>query len=662
MQANVTTPGSEKMKFDYVNFKNNVGGSPNLIKLTEINPDKLDKKQNYYVSVFRFNERHKQIEQDHKSVAGIKDTLTNMLLWDIDSGDKDKTFEENWEIARAGAVKLCMNLVNNYNVEPDEILVAFSGSKGFHVSVNLGHDITPEEFKTAVTKIAGDVKVDKTVAHANCMIRVMGTINQKSGLYKIPLTVFELDELDINEIRELAKTPRYDFSVPSKIVTLSPEIFKTVDKKEATILVNADYDYSTPPKGWKKYKWALAQGWFDSGERHNALMVIAATSRGLGYSKEHTYYICKAALKKQSARTGDEEFDKQELFQNIIEDSVFSGTWDGGQYSPDNNPWLKKYCERMQIDVKKDVDNIVQLYHIEEEFVDYVKNIDKNTILTGIPELDEALPLTIGMNLGIIGAASSGKTALSLKILENTSQAGVVSVFASLDMRRNRLYEKLLYRLSGLSRKDLYDKIQKGEAASIFALVREKYKNVYFYDRSCPSVDDIRAYTLAIEEQTGQKVKLVMVDYFERVNAERSDDTAASKEVAGKLQDMVNDLNVCLITLVQPNKFAISGGPDTPILNYSSIKGSSFLYQAFRSIISIWRPFFTPALKDDDRFLQMAILKNDLGELNMFNFGWDGKKGEIWGLGEEGEEELERLMRIKDESRANTGNSGDPWQ
>ena len=178
--------------------------------------------------------------------------------------------------------------------------------------------------------------------------------------------------------------------------------------------------------------------------------------------------------------------------------------------------------------------------------------------------------------------------------------------------------------------------------------VREEYKNVYFYDRSCPSVEDIKEYVLRIEETTGKKVKLLMVDYFERINAERSDETAASKEVAGKLQDLVNDMNICLITLVQPNKFSLSGGPDKPILNYTAIKGSSYLYQAFRSVISIWRPFFTPETKEKDRFLQMAILKNDLGELDTFNFGWEGKRGEIWELAEEEEEELKSLLNEKE--------------
>jgi hypothetical protein len=228
-------------------------------------------------------------------------------------------------------------------------------------------------------------------------------------------------------------------------------------------------------------------------------------------------------------------------------------------------------------------------------------------------------------------------------------------------MHRNRLFEKLLYKTSGLSREELYKRIKEGTASPIFNKVREEYKNVYFYDRSAPTVDNIREYINQVQEQTGKKVKLVMLDYFERVNSDKSEDTAASKDVAGKLQDLVNDFDICMVTLVQPNKFALASGPDSPITNYTAIKGSSFLYQSFRSIISIWRPFFNPEYAEYDKFLQMAILKNDLGELDMFNFGWHGKKGEIWELAQEGEEELERLLKLKANAKAKVDDGNNDW-
>ena len=638
----------------YFNFKETLTSKPKLMTLDEIKRFKGDPNKDYYMSIFSYNDKHKKQVEQTGSIAGIKDVTTNTLVFDFDS--------KNLEDARQDVLTLGLRLVNEYNVNEDDIACYFSGSKGLHVVVPLSQEITPEQFKQATGKLAEGLNTfDPVVSDPQRVLRLEHTRHPKSGLYKIPLHIAEVEELTIDQIKELAKTPRDDFELNTKQVKLPEILFKVKEKKQPEQITSDDFDYTNPPKGWKKYKWALAQGWFDSGERHNALMVIAATCRGLGYDKDATYYICKSALKKQAKRTNDGEFDKSELWENIIEKSVFSDSWEGGQYSPQNNPWLKKYCERMNFASDEKEEKVIQLNDIELGFTHYVKNIEQNTILTGIPCLDKAMPLTTGMNLGVIGAASSGKTALALSILKNTSKAGVVSIFASLDMHRNRLFEKLLYKTSGLSRDELYARIKAGEAGPIFQKVREEYSNVYFYDRSAPTVENIREYITQVQEQTGKKVKMVMIDYFERVNSDKSEDTAASKDIAGKLQDLVNDFDICMVTLVQPNKFALSSGPDSAITNYTAIKGSSFLYQSFRSIISIWRPFFNPELSEYDKFLQMAILKNDLGELNMFNFGWHGKKGEIWELAQEGEEELERLLKLKAQSKTNT-DSSDDWK
>lgn len=639
----------------YFNFKETLTSKPKLMTLEEIKRFKADPNKDYYMSIFAYNDRHKKQVEQTGSIAGIKDVTTNTLVFDFDS--------KNLEDAKQDVLTLGLRLVNEYNVNEDDIACYFSGSKGLHVVVPLSQEITPEQFKQATGKLAEGLNTfDPVVSDPQRVLRVEHTKHPKTGLYKIPLHISEVEELSINQIKDLAKTPRDDFSANQNPVRLPEFLFKVKEKKQQESVSSEEFDYSNPPKGWKKYKYALAQGWFDSGERHNALMVIAATCRGLGYDKEQTYFLCKSALKKQARRTGEDEFDKSELWENIIEQSVFSSTWEGGQYSPQNNPWLKKYCERMNFAINEKEEKVVQLNDIELGFTHYVQHIEQNTVLTGIPCLDKAMPLTTGMNLGVIGAASSGKTALALSILKNTSKAGVVSVFASLDMHRNRLFEKLLYKTSGLSRDELYKKIREGNAGPIFEKVREEYKNVYFYDRSAPTVDNIREYITQVQEQTGKKVKLVMLDYFERVNSDKSEDTAASKEVAGKLQDLVNDFDICMVTLVQPNKFSLASGPDSPITNYTAIKGSSFLYQSFRSIISIWRPFFNPEWAEYDKFLQMAILKNDLGELDMFNFGWHGKKGEIWELAQEGEEELERLIKMKSSAKANIDSGSKDWE
>jgi len=610
--------------------------------------DLVDNIHDWYQSVFYYNKEHLDRFKETGKVKGIKDTFTDKIYFDFDSKDDLKE-------ARDQAITVINRLVD-YGIKPQDLDITFSGNKGFNIVLNIDKFLSPKEVESICEKFAGDLSTfDTSMYDSNQLLRIVGTKHQKSGLFKIPLTWEELNTTHLNNILQKARNIDWieDLSYP---VISPPDEFYKIPVKETPKLekkLNNDIrkELINKPSSWKDYKWLLLQGYFDSGERHNALMVIAATARGMGYDKETVYYMCKSALKKQAERYNQEEFPKEELWTNIIE-SVFDDGWEGGQYSAENNLWLKKYAEKMGLDPEEQVEtDPVQIKDIESEFQHFVDHIEENTVKTGIPWLDKQMPLTIGMNLGLIGAASSGKTAIALEILKNTSQAGVISVFASLDMHRKRLYEKLLYKASGKSRDEIYQMYREGRGHEISASIEKDYGNVWFYDRSCPTVYDIREYILNVQKKTGKKVKMLMVDYFERVNSDKSEDTAASKEVAGKLQDLVNDLDICLITLVQPNKFSLGGGPDSPILSYTAIKGSSFLYQSFRSIVSIWRPFFNPETFENDKYMEMAILKNDLGELGKNAFGWEGKTGDIYELTGTDREKLAALLKEKANSK-----------
>ena len=116
-----------------------------------------------------------------------------------------------------------------------------------------------------------------------------------------------------------------------------------------------------------------------------------------------------------------------------------------------------------------------------------------NTIETGIPELDKSMPITLGSNIGIVAAAGAGKTSLALKILKHTSKKGIHTVFASLDMSKNRVFEKVVYNLTGMSREQVYTEFMEGRGNKIIDLVKQEYGNVWFYDRSSATIEDIRS-------------------------------------------------------------------------------------------------------------------------------------------------------------------------
>lgn len=595
----------------------------------------------HFVSTSYYTKQQADEFKKTKSVAGMTDLKTNQLWFDFDSPELEES--------RKDTLELYKRLMEHFKVSNIEL--SFSGGKGFHIIVRLSNDLTSQQVKKVVLKLGkGLTTLDLKIYDSNRILRASNTKHEKTSLYKIPILYTELADLSIEQIKELAKQPR---EMNRSFVPIDlPEVLLVEEKTKAPIVVLdesdplkiKEIDFTMKPNGWLDYKWAISNGRFEIGHRNKAMMVIASTCRALKYGRDHTAAICAAADKLHCEITGDSEMGESALEREVL-DVVFGSHWNGGQYSVENDIDLRNYCDKHGFKVEKNdhITQVINLQDVNASFKDFVKNIDKNTIKTGIKRLDDALPITIGNNLGLIGAAGAGKTAIALEILKHTSMNGVISVMASLDMHRNRLYEKVLYKVSqdlykkSISREELYSKYQDDEDSELAAEVKKQYGNVYFYDRSSPTVDDLRKFILNVEAQTGQKVKLLMVDYFERLASDMTDATASSLKIANQLQDLLNDLNLAIITLVQPNKFSLSGGPDTPILSYTAIKGSSFLYQSFRSIVSIWRPFFNAKMTHLDKFLEMAILKNDLGELDHFTFNWEGKTGSITEMNEEQE-------------------------
>lgn len=630
--------------------------SINLIPATTNLFSKVDKNRErpWFYSTFQYNQEHFNKFKQTRSVSGITDVTTNAIWWDFDNKDINASKEST--------AQLITRLKNDFpNIDANtNVKINFSGNKGFHVILDTKLELTPDQVGAFARKYAGDLQgFDTSLYDANQVIRLPGTQHEKSGLFCCPLTYDEFQELNIDEIKELSKSLQ-DFDYEGYKSTYKPVDIKYTDIPKVEVATKKvtsnldDIDLTAKPKYLDDARWYLMNGYFqgsetaDIGERNNAFLCLAATFKNLGFAREHTKGLLVGVAELQASRNNETEYTDAQLDKHIL-NTVYSPNWKGGQFTTkDPTNWLYKYAKKMGISENDEGEYEPKtIYEVKDTFTTFVKNIEKNTIKTGIDRIDKAMPITIGNSLGLVGAASSGKTAWALEVLKNTSKTGVTSVFASLDMHRNRLFEKLLYTVSGLSREEIYHKFKTGNADDLMAKIKKDYGNVWFYDRSSATVADIKRYVQDVEKKSGEKVKLVMVDYFERVNCDVSEDTAASKKVANELQDMMNDLDVALITLVQPNKFSLGGGPDKPILSYTAIKGSSFLYQSFRSILSLWRPFFRADLKEHDNYMQMAILKNDLGELDLFDFGWNGKRGEIYELEDIQRQDLRDLLKMK---------------
>jgi hypothetical protein len=620
----------------------------------------IDGEHDFYESIYYYTEEQKaeaekiiEVAREGKTynrqqgVAGIEDVATDKIVFDFDH-------HENLDAARKDTLALTQ-LLDKRGISP--YYVYFSGNKGFSVEIKTDQRITPFEFRNIVTNLAGHLETfDPRIHNASRVFRLPSTKHPVSGLYKTNISLEELKKASIDDIKEIAKEQyelvEHDICSSKNFPKASPPKVKV----EPSTSSSTDFDFTDRPTWLSPWKYALSRGLFKEGMRSNALIILAATAKANNMSKVQAYYFCKSAADEQVSRYGGSKFPKEEIWQNIIE-QVYGSNWKGGAFSEDNFPEnIKDFFKQEGIPRLSEIKNtgemeIIRVGDISKGFIKFAQEDEKNTIKTGFRLLDESFPIKAGMGVGVIGSPGAGKTSILLQIAEQTSREGVPCVIASIDMVRNRMFHKLVMKETGLKQQEAIELFKKDskEREGVINKIKEKYKNVWFYDRSFATIAEIREYIERVEDATGDKVKLVMLDYFERLNVDVNDDTAASKKIAGQIQDMVNDMNVACVTFVQPNKFSLSGGPDTPIRNYTAIKGSSFLYQSFRGILSLWRPFYNPQWSEHDHYMQMAILKNDLGELKEFDYGWNGKRGEIYELEDIQRQELKELLQMKEE-------------
>ncbi len=641
---------------EYYNFKEGLNSKGKLMTLEQLSKLQKDPNKDYYISIYKYNEEQKKRVEEKGTISGIRDVTTDILVWDFDSSN-------NPDNARRDVVTLAHRLVDKYSVDPDSIQCYYSGSKGFHVVLYLGDtQVTPDQFKKATNIIAeGLTTFDAVVSDPARVIRMEYTKHPKTGLFKIPLHVSEVDEMDIEAIKNLAKTSREEVEFSAAPVTLPAVLFKAPEKKKEPIEMEEN---TKAPKGWRDYKWAIAQGNFESGERHQALMVLAATCRALGYDKEQTYYMCKSALKKQARRTGQDEFPKEELWENIIEESVFSDRWEGGQYSPKTNPWLKKYCEKMGFDTEeKEEAPCVDLDTLTNQFADYATNFEQNIIKTGITELDQNIMFSTSTLNGLLGQPGSGKTTMALNFLLNTSLNGVPSVFLSLDMGAPIVYAKLVQKATGLSFKKALELYRENptKAKEISEVIKKEYKNVGFNFKSGLTVGDIKNIIQKQSEATGTRPRLLVIDYLECLAGPYSDATANAALIANQLKDLANEEELSILLLLQTQKHSTPDVSD-PLLSMKQIKGSSVLEQACSTVLTIWREGYNPNFIDDDKYVSFAVVKNRFGSLWRGDFSWEPIRGQIRSLTEEERDEFESFKERKRQDRANQARERSEWE
>ena len=275
----------------------------------------------------------------------------------------DLDYSENPAVAQEEAIKLVEFFTGELDIQEQDLHIYFSGSKGFHILVDeraLG--VEPRKDLQRVYKhIAGYLRyrlgevqeqedengrpveyteplkaVALVVYPVKRMLRLPYSRHQKTGLYKIELTLQQLKELTLDEIKERARTgqpiqreektvrkrPKAGVFYADKLHEYEEAAATTSDKRSKTEYI---FVKDKPPVCVEDI---LNNGWKKDGDRNNATVQLCCYFKAAGYKKEEATSILEDwVVKFTSADSRYSIQQRKANTRNVIE-SVYGSEKD----------------------------------------------------------------------------------------------------------------------------------------------------------------------------------------------------------------------------------------------------------------------------------------------------------------------------------------------
>lgn len=611
-------------------------------------------KKDWYTSLYYFDKEAKDhFDKKNGSISGYTGkALCDKLIFDLDHTDI--------EPARRDAETL-LNRLHNEGIDiVNSTRIFFSGNKGFHVEVPTSESFTPDELKIICTNIAeGLTTFDAKIYNTTRIFRLRNTINPKSGLYKIELEPDDILNLTVEQIQEKAKKPCTTDFKPKPVTNLEfldkykVEVKKVLHKsvvisdEEVEGIRGLDtIDFSMMPKNTPRCIYALEHGVMvpGIGERSEIFLRLAAYYRNQGYPKEKAFNALKAVSRMNSMLYPEADpMDKTEIYNTSIK-SAYSDNWKqipGASGVDLENPIFKKYCEAVGRYTEKRCllhsnvakkETVMQIDDAFDSFSRFAKNFEKNTIKTGIDFIDDYMKIAVGTTTLVAGAAGSGKTTLCLNLMENANKAGLHSMFFSMDMNKNLVSLKLAQKLTNYTQDEIlkiFREQDQPKMKQIRKAMKDTYGLTYFDFSAAMTLEDMRDKILQTEEETGNKIKLVVVDYAGRIVSDKADSYANAKYNALKSVEVAGDTEAAWLILTQISRN--SGDGSSPIRTKRAAKDSGDWEESATNVITLWRPFMGGDATDNpnwtDDVMRVYLAKNRMGAELEQPLYWSGAKG-----------------------------------
>lgn len=635
----------------YIRLNESLGGYGELVPLDLLsNKEFLKKaiKQYRYKSLYWWPKEAKEFADAHGGSMANYDgeAYVDRLTFDFDS-------KENLQLARVDIDSLFTRL-KELNLDATKCCnIDFSGSKGFHVEILLDKDISNEDLKPICITLANHLATFDTVIYDKTRkFRLRGSVHEKTGLYKIPLTIDEFYTLSIDEIKELAKKPReLDFN-PERV---SYDLISSIKPvKQESVVVEDDFlsenikglssvNFKMCPPYEPKCVHAMLKGVMITGQgkRNEIFLSLVNYLRNQNKNKHQIIDELKTAAElNHELNPSEGKFTVEEIKTKVnwVFDNPRLSIIPGASGISSKNDVIRQHCEAFGTvnqcklhNKAAEAPKVVSISSVSNDFAQFAEDFEKNSVKTGLGIIDDNMKIVTNTTNLIIGAPGSGKTSLALDMMLKANANNFSTMFFSMDMYKNLVFLKIAQKLTDYSQDQILEffKTRDNEKINEIRDLTDKYYGKSYFDFSKTlSLEDMGRRVQETSEQNNEQVKLVIVDYASRILGPYSDKHANATFNALKSVEIAETTNAAWIFLAQVSR-AVGDG-STPLRSKRVAKESGDWEETATNVITVWRPFMGAA--DKDTVMRVFLAKNRMGPELERPLHWDGTKGAVWDM------------------------------
>ena len=517
-----------------------------------------------YRSVYLYDKDAKEYADSKGTLKGYQGErgIDNVLI-DIDKKDNS----DDYTLAK---LRETLNHLDILEVLDESIQCYFSGT-GYHIVISnkvfnfVPSGSLPYQVKRTMSSLFNNI--DTSIYMRSGIYRVAHTKNQKTELYKIPITLRESKSLSSKEIHKLATEPRFEY--PYELLDGDGELETAVCTETPKV---AEFTkISEPTKVVPCVQTMLRNGPIE-GSRHNTALRIISHFKRHGIPSEYA----KVALLHWNNNT----LNEQKMIEKV--ESVYNGNYNYGC----QDVLMKKYCQT-KCNFFKNKDYHIHVKDADELQKEFQERIETNFIGRAIP-LTEMFGLTDydtqiypGELVTIFGPTGSNKTTLAQNLALGVDFKNdrinkkwqLPTLFLSLELSAWYMHRRHLQIVSGLSKDE----------------VNENYKEIY--NDYADQLRHLQIQTVSPTLSSIQnKIKelnpaVVIVDYIDLVETPQNirGEYEQIKFVSHSLSSLAVNLDVIIIQISQVSREYSRN----EVLDLYAGKGSGAIENASRKVIGL---------------------------------------------------------------------------